>query len=294
MSRTITIVSMMVLQMAPNVNTSDVNTSVCQQRHIQPPQGSERCVSDTEVYISKTGLHQYCTWLCMRNPKCQVINFNILDSLCLIGERPCLSVENDTDFLTIIMSTKKPCLRWVKQHDKDEDKLISVLEDNGSSHSVSVVRCIMENNKIPGKFVSRWGEAFFSWEGNEKHCAKNQTEILIVSRECNISWLPHDSTSGDPLPAGAVIGGQLNGTHLYVSRKYAVHVTGYNAEYSLGYYDSVSGLGHFPFLRLDFTYQEVEILVVQELTQWNQDKMATISQTTFSNAFLEWKYLNLD
>ena len=34
--------------------------------------------------------------------------------------------------------------------------------------------------------------------------------------------------------------------------------------------------------------------ILRVLTHWGRDKMATIFQTTFSNAFLEWKFINFE
>ena len=259
-------VCIIVLQILFIVNASDVSKPVCRQRQAQPPRVGQRCVSDTEVYISKAGLQHHCVLLCMRDPNCQVINFNLTDSHCLIGERPCLSVENDADVVTISMSATKPCLKWVNKYDKDEHNLISFPSEDGSTKILSVARGMIGNNKIPGKMVSTIGVIRCSWEGREISITEGQSEILTVSSECNISWVPHNPASGLPLPAGIVIGGHLNGNLLYVARKSAVHVVGHPTRYSSGYYDNVDGLGHFPYANLDITHQEVEVLVVQE---WN-------------------------
>ena len=93
---------------------------------------------------------------------------------------------------------------------------------------------------------------------------ESQAEFLAVATVCNVNWVPYDSTLGNPLPVHAVIGGHLNDIPLYVARKLAQHVPGQQAKYSYGYYDSMDGLGHFPYI--DIVYNQVEILVVQE---WN-------------------------
>ena len=260
----VTTVCIIVLQMVFIVKASDISVPVCRQRQAQPPRLGQHCVSDTEVYINKTGLQHHCVLLCMRDPKCQVINFNITDSRCFFGERPCFSVEIDADVVTIIMSAKKPCLKWVNKDNKDEHNLISFPTDDGSSKSLSVARGIMGNNKIPGKMALTDEGIRCAWEGIEIDFSEGQSEILTVSSECNISWVPHNPTSGNPLPAGIVIGGQLNGIPLYVARKSAVHVVGHPRKYSSGYYDHVDGRRHFPYNYLDIVHQEVEVLVVQE------------------------------
>ena len=250
------------LQMVLVVNTSDVSKPVCQQRQIQPTKRAQRCVSDTEVYINTTGVGHHCMCLCMRNPNRQVINFNILGSYCLIGERPCIYVENDTEFVTTIMSMRKPSLKWVNSFYEDEH-IISFLEAPDLNNFIGVARCMMGNNKIPGKMVMPNGAIFCSWDDAELLC-QDQTEILTLSPEYNISWVPYNSASGNPLPPGIVIGGQLNGVPLYVARKYEPFIEGFPLRYALGYYNQLSGLGHFGYLYRAFNYQAVELLVVQE------------------------------
>ena len=252
-----------VLQIVLFVDSSDVSKAVCRQRQIQPPEGGQRCVSDTEVYINTTGSRHHCMWLCMQDPNCQVINFNIIGSYCLTGERPCISVENDTDFVTTIMSMKKPSLKWVTSYDGNEDNLISFLQAPDVTNYISIVRCIIENNKIPGKMGMNTGAIFCSWANTEWRC-EDQTENLILSSGYSINWVPYDSASGNPLPAGIVIGGQLNGVPLYVARKYDRFLEGFQLRYASGYYNHESGLGHFGYQRQSFTFQAVEVLVVQE------------------------------
>ena len=152
-----------VLQIVLFVDSSVVSKAVCRQRQIQPPEGGQRCVSDTEVYINTTGARHHCMWLCMQDPNCQVINFNIIGSYCLIGERPCISVENDTDFVTTIMSMKKPSLKWITSHDGNEDNLISFLQAPDLTTYISIARCIIGNNKIPGKWL--WTQEPYSVHG---------------------------------------------------------------------------------------------------------------------------------
>ena len=54
----------------------------------------------------------------------------------------------------------------------------------------------------------------------------------------------------------------------------------------------------FKLMQISALYCDVEtfdVCITQHiLTDWGQDKMDAISQTTFTNAFSEWKYLNFD
>ena len=84
------------------VNASENNKAVCRQQSAQPSLVGQRCITDTEVYINKTGVQdkQHCTLLCMRDPTCQVINFNIAGRFCELGRGPCVTLEREVDFAT--------------------------------------------------------------------------------------------------------------------------------------------------------------------------------------------------
>ena len=50
-------------------------------------------------------------------------------------------------------------------------------------------------------------------------------DLLVVDPSCSVNWVQHYSTSGQPLPRGALIGGKLTDTNtpLYVVRQNLVH-----------------------------------------------------------------------
>ena len=57
----------------------------------------------------------------------------------------------------------------------------------------------------PGKLVLGEAHMIYSWEGRKLVSPKSNGEYLTLSADCIINWVPHDS--GNPLPAGVVIGG---------------------------------------------------------------------------------------
>ena len=160
--------------------------------------------------------------------------------------------------------SRKPCLKWTPNLNNDGYEDISFELFIGSSDSIFVGRARIGKNKIPGKGLSTRTTMYYSWEGRERGLPDSECEFLTLSPECSISWVPHDSTSGNPLPTGAVIGGNLNNVPVYFARKYAVHLPGDAMKYSSGYYDDETGLGHFPYGGLDIIHTEIDVLVVQE------------------------------
>ena len=271
------------------LNASKLTKPACHQRYIQAPQQGQRCVTDTEFYINKTGIqHQHhCTWLCMREKICQVINFNSIDAYCLLGQRPCISLEKDVGFITTSFSAKEPCLKWVEDYENDPYKPITFPKASDPADLLILVRGIEGNNKIPGKGSLLSGHLYYSWQGNEMKFlfTEVQREFFTLSPQCTTSWVSHNSTSGT-LPAGAVIGGNLNGVPLYVARKFAVHMNGHPAIYSCGYLNNVERRAHMPYGMVDLVYTDVELLVIQEWNKARKSKLRTLRQTNGGRALL--------
>ena len=246
------------------VDASEYNKPVCRQQSAQPSLVGQRCVTDTEVYTNKTGVQDqhHCTLLCMCDPTCQIINFNMTGRYCQLGRGPCVTLEREVTFVTLPMS-RQPCLKWVPNIYKDVYEIISFEKITGSSVFITVARARIGRNKIPGKKTSGHSDVYYTSEGRERWLPESECEYLTLSPECTISWVPHDSTSGNPLPVATVNGGNLNGFPLYVARKFAEHRPGHPAAYCSGYYDNVNGLGHFPYDGLDTVYSEMELIVIQ-------------------------------
>ena len=237
------------------MDTSEANKPVCQQRHAQSPQVGQRCITETELYDNKTVERHHCTLLCIRDPNCQVINFNVIGSYCLLGQRACLFWKPDGDFVTTAMALNMPCLKWVKNPDNDIYKTIF----SDPAATTNVARIAREENKIPGKWNVGRKIVHYCWKGQEKYKPKEYAEFLSLSPECTIDWVPHNSADGIPLPVGTFIGGHLENTSLYVARTGAAQ----SPRYIAGYYDNANGFGHFPYGGLDHVFNEVEVLVVQ-------------------------------
>ena len=89
----------------PNVRTSAATEPVCQQIYMRPPRIGQRCVTNTEVYRNHTTVSQErCMWHCLQASSCAVVNYNIAESSCLLGHAPCVSLEPERDFVTILMT----------------------------------------------------------------------------------------------------------------------------------------------------------------------------------------------
>ena len=279
-----------VFPLAISVHAS-ITGPVCRQLHIQAPRVGQRCITDTQIYTNKTGVRDqhHCTWLCMLDPNCRVINYNSIGAYCLLGQGPCVSLENEADFVTTAMQSKKPCFKWVTDYENDIYKPITFPMITDPSDSLIILRGREDNNVLPGKGALQTGYMYYSWEGNEVYSlfTDGQPEFLTLSPECTISWVHHDFTTGQPLPAGAVIGGHLNDVPLYVSRKFTVYRSGDLAMYSSGYYNDIEGQAHMPYGALDRVYTETEILVVQDWKSGPQYGRKTVRKINGGRGYFE-------
>ena len=261
------ITAVIILFLPNRLNTSAVAGPSCQQIYMKPPLMGQRCITDNEVYRNHTNAPQErCIWHCLGNISCQVINYNVVDSYCLVGHAPCVSLEPEIDFVTIPITMQDPCMMWVRQDIippslNDISDVVKYPVESDPGNSIVVARAILDMAKIPGKFHNTKG--YFSWNGQVSEFSAGNYEVLIVSPRCDISWMNYNPDSGNAVPDGVVIGGYQNGHLLYVARKHAGHL-GHSARYAAGYYDNKHGNGEVTYGADVLIYSEVEILVVHE------------------------------
>ena len=230
------------------------------------PRIGQRCITDTEVYRNHTSVPQErCMWHCLWNTSCTVINYNAVDSYCLLSQGNCVSLEPESDFIAIPLTMQEPRLTWVRQDavplnlDNITGLVMYQVTPGNLRNNVTIARAILDSAKIPGKQMYYGG--FFSWNGQLEDFSAGNYEILIASPRCNLSWVNYDSRSGNVLPDGALIGGYQNGRQLYVARKGNTYL-GHSYRYAAGYYDSIAGEGEVTYGTHIFRFSEMEILVV--------------------------------
>ena len=227
----------------------------------------QRCITEKEVYRNHTDVPQErCMWHCWQNVSCTVINYNKVDSYCLLGQGPCVSLEPESDFVTIPMTTQEPCMTWIRQDtmppslDDFSDIVMYPLQTN-PDNKIVIARAILDLAKIPGKFHNNIGQ--FALNGQVVEFSAGNYEILRLSPECDISWVNYGPNHENALIGGTVIGGYQNGRPLYVARKGDTHL-GHTYRYAAGYYDAIDKVGVVTYGRSVLPFTEMEILVVHE------------------------------
>ena len=133
-----------------NLNMAMVSQPLCPERCLQWPLGGKRCVTENEGYIIKAGISQpVCTWHCLRNESCDVINYKT-NCICLLSSGPCIVAENEDQSIATVFSVNRPCLEWVAFSESERDNSVRV----ESPIYLSGIRFLADNDKLPGAFSS--------------------------------------------------------------------------------------------------------------------------------------------
>ena len=253
-----------------NMKVSAVTGESCQQIYMWEPRIGQRCVTDNEIYENHTTIPQeHCMWHCLRNISCKVINYNMVESYCRLGHQPCVSLEPERNFVTILITMQEPCVTWVRQDafppplDNISHTVSYTVQPDGSQPDKKIViaRAILDSAKIPGKVHMPKNLGQFAMNGQVSDFSPGNYEMLTVFPRCNISWVNYDPNSINSFPDGAVIAGYQNGRPLYVARKGDTH-SGQSYRYAAGYYDNISMEGAVTYGTDVFTFSEMEIFVV--------------------------------
>ena len=165
--------------------------------------------------------YHHCTLACMQNHECQAFIYDKTRELCMILNAPCLWTQPYTDHIYGI--SKPPCFSW-EQHTKDYPFYWYY---EGSLRSY-IGRLLHGGDMLVGKVTA----GFFTVDPTTFLLVSSGSyEKLVVDSSCKVTWVPHDSDSGQPIPFNAVIGGVLSTTNtpLYVTRQLqgATHIVGY-------------------------------------------------------------------
>ena len=76
----------------------------CQYMYMRHPRRGQPCITDTKIYTDNASEPQErCMRHCLQDPSCMVINYNIAEDSCRLGHAPCVSLEPESDFLTILI-----------------------------------------------------------------------------------------------------------------------------------------------------------------------------------------------
>ena len=190
----------------------------CESRSIQLPTGGIACETQEHTNISVTE-HRRCSMACIRNKECQATIYDSPRLVCILLPEPCFRVERYTGFVYQVFQHQ--CTQWVPESDDVPGYWTN--EGNGQSY---VVRRYIGSDLVVGKLTNRLH--VISPRGD--HIQGGNYEELVVDGFCRVTWVPYDSTTGQPIPTGTLIGGFLSATNtpVYVSKLAGGFVGWYN------------------------------------------------------------------
>ena len=122
----------------------------------------------------------------------------------------------------------------------------------------AVGRHIESPDIIPGKLYVA-GDFYSVFDGKEFSTTAGR-EALQVNPECHVTWVSY--TVGNPMPAGAVIGGLLSkGDDFLRNDLYVIQAKTLNDRLEFGYYDPETGLGYVGQQGVN-TYTQMDLLIL--------------------------------
>ena len=198
----------------------------------------------------------------MKDAHCDMINYSANISLCRPSQEKCMYFQLDLEYIAVIMTMTDPCLRWVSINDVDMNRAMRSPVNDGSGVDVFVARGISNGDMIPGKYDDFHKNAYYLTSGVE--VIFYDAEFLIVRIGCTVEWITYDSTTLDPFPMGAIVGGWPQGNHLYLARRYQQYQNPRAHGLDSGYYDKTVGLAHMGWGGANFTMTSVEILGLKD------------------------------
>ena len=173
----------------------------CRSMNTQEPKYGHRCVTASEHYtIIQNVPSHLCTHICMERENCYIINYNRAGLYCQLTSEVCLKFVEDPEFTVTDFS----CLKWVTFTNVVDEMLIICNEMFQSFAS----RLVLQSDILVGTFYAKGSYTFVWKNGTGWKSWGDHGKVLQILPWCSAIWIPY--VPGDPIPAGAVVGGYLS------------------------------------------------------------------------------------
>ena len=216
-----------------------MSTEICSRKYTKYPTQGYYCNSLCQVNVTNT-LQHHCIHKCSADSQCRVLSYNTVHHYCLLGTEPCVVADEHPDFMLMVfrLSETEQCVSW--ETENIPKRMVGSLQ-----HSPTGVVCRhrIAQEIHPGiGFPQTEENCHFTPPSRREELAPwPDYELLSVSANCTLSWMPY--APGDILPTSAVKTGYITGVgHTYTARihrvdidsfKFGVYVPGENvAHYS--------------------------------------------------------------
>ena len=184
--------------------------SACSKVYTRPAIDGMACQPFESRNITAVKL-EFCSLACVQSQSCEATIYEKTVGVCILMNKPCFSLK--PQFNHVYRSFVRECTKWVPKDGTYQAYWF--IEVNIERSYVS--RKAHEGNIIIGKKTGR----FYAIDPFDKQVViSGDYELLLMEPQCSVKWVTHDTTSGQPLPKGALIGGILTATNtpLYVAR----------------------------------------------------------------------------
>ena len=193
------------------------------------------CARNKQVTFTDVAGHE-CVLRCMLHKSCTAVNYYAEEKICVRFEVPCpiLEMHQHVHYQILAPTHLEGCINWVNTHDWDYPRMVKYNHTVNGLKPHGVARLMMAGEILPAK-RPRTNQVAITVQGNAR-VSKDIFEFWVVNETCSLLWMDYDASSGNCLPAGAVVGGRLaDETPLYVA---AVNVSA--SQHVIGYYNHVT------------------------------------------------------
>ena len=189
----------------------------------------------------------------MERENCYIINYNRAGLYCQLTSEVCLKFVEDPEFTVTDFS----CLKWVTFTNVVDEMLIICNEMFQSFAS----RLVLQSDILVGTFYAKGSYTFVWKNGTGWKSWGDHGKVLQILPWCSAIWIPY--VPGDPIPAGAVVGGYLSDDPS--AETYVISGESDSRPRRCGYYNPGTKLGYISSMNPKTTPEtNMRILVVQK------------------------------
>ena len=233
----------------------------CRRIHIDREITGYRCQPHGNSTIKQLDNMRWdqCKLYCLHNNNCTLVTYDAAFMECILHANMCSNImqANSDVHTTILGTTPIKCLEWRQFDTPWPANLVFVNEIGSSGLNYAVGRLTSGSRTLPARYNPQ--TYFITTDGVEK-VTNGTAEYLIIDPHCQYQWVTWTSTSGNDLPAGAVVGGHLeNGMPLYVAKAWLNISDGI---WMISYYNPETGQAPIHIAGRAFNAITMDILVM--------------------------------
>ena len=217
----------------------------CTSTSVAPPTDGMACQPFDFRNVSAATRH-HCSLACVPNNNCRALIYDATQHVCMLLTETCMLLHPYPGY--VYHNVRITCTTWEAEAGSEN----GFFYHDGFKLS-GVARTSRDGDIVVGRTHSR----FYGISSGGESFMSGSFERLVVDPSCDVTWVSHDSSTGQPLPTGALIGGIVTTTNtpLYVVRS---DVQGYMPS---GYFNPLNNLAWAEWLGV-YYITAFEVMVV--------------------------------